>query len=254
MTVIKPTLLLLLLLIVLTGACKESADAEKQQVVQSPQIEKPTYEYPPTLSQIIDSNNTETESPLKNIDFTNFSYPLPRGWQDADGGEVVLQDGKRPVTEERIGMQYLTTHYFDVTRDDEDEAFVILLVDTGGSAIPLIVYIFGWKDNEPVPLWYFRTGDRADGGLKRIFPNAGDLGVELFGRDRYIFNQMETSKIVGDEQQLCCPTHFTRTTYVYKGNSFQLNGDRLTYSTADPNSPPQLNLNEKKLEEERERQ
>jgi hypothetical protein len=35
----------------------------------------------------------------------------------------------------RIGMSYITTKYLDATGDGEDEAIVILKVETGGSAM-----------------------------------------------------------------------------------------------------------------------
>jgi predicted dehydrogenase len=148
-------------------------------------------------------------------------------------------------------MSYVTTKFFDVTGDGEDEAFVILKVGTGSITIPQIVYIYEWKEGKPDLIWYFRTGDRAAGGLKRIYGDEGNLVVELFGRDRYIFTQMETSKIVGDEEHVCCPTHFTRTIYKRQGKRFVLQGDRLTFSLEDTDAEPVRNMNDKKLKEER---
>ncbi|NNE97985.1 MAG: hypothetical protein HKN25_03080 [Pyrinomonadaceae bacterium] len=202
--------------------------------------------------EILGINDSETDSPIGSFDFRNFSYPSPRGWQDADSKQFSLKNGQRELTDEKIGMAYVATKFGDVTGDGQDEAFVILRVKTGGSAIPQIVYIYEWRNKRPELLWYFRTGDRADGGLKRVYEKNGDLVIELFGRDRYIFDQMETKKIVGDEQQLCCPTHFTRNVYKKKGHRFVLEGKRLTYSLEDKNAEPEKNMNEKRLEENRE--
>lgn len=241
-----------LLLFGLQGCAKKETAKSPNTAIKSVPESTPLPEIPPTLKEILDNKNTQTESQLKNIDFSNYTYPLPRGWQDIDSKEVTLNDGERPVTEEKIGIQYLTRKFGDVTGDGNDEAFVILKVKTGGAAIPLIVYIFEWKNNGPNLIWYFRTGDRAAGGLKRIYAEEGELVLELFGRDRYIYNQMETSRIVGDEVQLCCPTQFTHTKYKQKGNSFELDGDRYTYSLTNPDATPEKNLNEKRLEEESE--
>ena len=145
----------------------------------------------------------------------------------------------------RIGLSYVTTRFFDLTGDGEDEAVVVLKVETGGSAIPQLVYIFTWKDGKPELIWPFRTGDRADGGLKNIWSENGELVVELYGKDRFLVGQTETGKITGDEEQLCCPTHFTRTTYKWNGKNFLLGKQRLTLSLADPNAPPEINLGEK---------
>jgi hypothetical protein len=172
---------------------------------------------------------------------------LPRGWQDSEG-EVVLVNGKRPMemTEEveRIGISYVTTKFFDVTADSQDEAFVVLKIETGGAAIPQIVYVFQWKDEKPEMIWYFRTGDRADGGLKDIRAENGEAVIELFGQDRYIVGELDTAKVTGDEEQLCCPTFYTKSRYKWNGNNFQLQGKRLTFSTVDKNAPPIENMAE----------
>jgi hypothetical protein len=138
----------------------------------------------------------------------------------------------------------VTTKYGDATGDGADEAFVILKIVTAGTAIPQIVYVFEWKDEKPELVWYFRTGDRADGGLKNVYADAGELVVELYGQDRYILGEVETMKIDGDEEQLCCPTHFTRTRYKWNGGGFRLQGKRLTFAIADQNAPPIENKGE----------
>lgn len=244
---------ILLVAIALCVACGEvnseqnlSNQATADSIKETP---KPTI--PPLQKEILDEKNTKTESPLGAFDFKNFTYPLPRGWEDMDSKDIKLVNGMRRMTAEKIGMSYVATKFFDVTGDGEDEAFVILKVATGSITIPQIVYIYEWKEGKPELLWYFRTGDRADGGLKKLGVENGELVVELFGIDRYIFTQMETSKIVGDEQRLCCPTHFTLTRYKQQGNNFVLEGDRLTYSLKDLDAEPVRNMNEIRLEEER---
>ncbi|MBS1798015.1 MAG: hypothetical protein JSS81_29615 [Acidobacteria bacterium] len=201
---------------------------------------------PNAQAELLDDRDKKTESPIGKFDFKNFSYPLPRGWQDSDGKDVELVNGKRPMemSEEakRIGMSYVTTKFFDATGDGQDEALVVLKIDTGGSAIPQLVYLFTWKNDQPELIWNFRTGDRADGGLKNIRVENGDLIVELFGQDRYIVGELDTAKITGDEEQLCCPSYFTQTHYKWNGNAFRLEGKRLTYSVADKSAPPIENM------------
>ncbi|MEP6903762.1 MAG: hypothetical protein ABJA66_18710 [Actinomycetota bacterium] len=201
---------------------------------------------PNLQTELLDDRNKTTASPLGKFDFKNFSYPLPHGWQDSDGDEVELVNGKRPMemSEEvkRIGMSYVTTKFLDATGDGQEEAFVILKIDTGGSAIPHLVYVFQWKDEKPEMLWYFRTGDRADGGLKDIRAENGETVIELFGQDRYIVGELDTAKITGDEEQLCCPTHFTQSRYKWNSNAFRMQGKRLTFSTVNKNAPPIENM------------
>ena len=216
----------------------------------------PTPAIPNLQSELLDGRNKTTDSPLGKFDFKNFSYPLPRGWENPDGSDMMLVNGRRqpkvvdvgsePSDEERmvakaerrIGMSYVTTKYFDVDSDDIDEAAVIVKVETGGAAIPQLVYVFSWKNDKPELIWNFRTGDRADGGLKDIRVENGELVVELYGQDRFLLGQYETSKITGDEEQICCPTHYTRSFYKWNGRSFQMQRKRLTFSFADPSANP----------------
>jgi hypothetical protein len=195
-----------------------------------------------------------TISPIGKFDFKNFTYPLPRGWQGAMR-EITLENGKAPLSmkddDRKIGATYVKTKFGDVTGDGQDEAFVMLKIETGGSALPQIVYIFEWKNEKPELIWYFRTGDRADGGLREIQAENGELIIELYGQDRYIFGDVETMKIVGDEEQLCCPTHFTRNRYKLTSGRFVLQGKRLTYSVAEPNAPPVENMGDVKAEEQK---
>lgn len=224
----------------------------------------PTSAVPNLQAELLDDENTTTASPIGKFDFKNYTYELPRGWQNPDGtADITLKNGKAapvggPVSEElsnearavakaerRIGMSYVTTKFFDVTSDAEDEAIVVLKVETGGSAIPQLVYVFEWKGGRPELIWTFRTGDRADGGLKHIRVEHGMLIVELYGQDRFILGQIETGKITDDLEQLCCPTHFTRSSYKWNGKNFLMQGKRLTYLVTDPKAAPIENLGDK---------
>jgi hypothetical protein len=261
---------ILLLLWVLTAACQSSAvpptnvETPKSVLPSSPRqtVSSPTPAIPNLQSALLDDRNKTTTSPIGNFDFKNFTYELPRGWQNPDGtAEITLTNGKvapyqGPATKEemsdeekaeirqkrRIGMSYVTTKFMDATGDGQDEAFVILKVETAGSAIPQIVYVFPWKDGRPELLWPFRTGDRADGGLKDLRVENGLLVIELYGQDRFIIGQTETGKITDDEEQLCCPTYWTRSFYKWNGKSFLMQGKRLTYSFAQPHAAPLENL------------
>lgn len=246
---------LLLVSTFLFSACGGRVETAPSEVNTSPMVvansnispePSPSPKIPNLQTELLDDRNKTTASPIGKFDFKNFSYPLPRGWQDSDGDEVELVNGKRPMSEEekKIGLSYITTKFLDVTGDGQDEAFVILKIDTGGAAIPHLVYVFTWKDAQPELVWNFRTGDRADGGLKDIRIENGETVIELFGQDRYIVGELDTSKITGDEEQLCCPTHFTQSRYKWNGNDFRMQGKRLTFSVADKNAPPVENMGE----------
>lgn len=250
------TAVFLPLVFVLVSACGgkvENAPPETQISSNVSAEQKPTAtpqqtQIPNLQTELLENKNSQTAAPIGKFDFRNFTYPLPRGWQDADGKDAELVNGKRPLQKtdeiEKIGISYLITKFFDATGDGQDEAIVILKINTGGNAIPLIVYIFEWRNDKPELIWTFRTGDRADGGLKNIFLENGETVIELFGQDRFILGEIETGKITGDDEQLCCPTHFTRNRYKWNGKNFLLQGKRLTYSISDKNAPPIENMNE----------
>jgi hypothetical protein len=225
-------------------------------------IVSPSPAIPNLQKEILDSRYKTTSSPIGSFDFRNFSYDMPRGWENPDGSQITLVNGRvlpvkvdidEDMTPEekaerkamrRIGLSFVTVRYMDADADGEDEAVVILKIETGGTAIPQVVHIFKWRAGEPELLWMFRTGDRADGGLKDIRVESGLVVVELYGQDRFILGSAETGKVTGDEEQLCCPIFFTRTAYKWNGNTFLMQGKRLTYSITDPSAAPLENWGE----------
>ena len=263
---LKPTAILFAL--IAGGACSRSVPSNAAEPAPQPAATtatpaaSPTSSIPDLRSELLDDRNKTTASPLGKFDFKNFTYELPRGWQNPDGTtDIKLTNGHldsiqgTPTSDEmspedkaairsqrRIGMTYVTTKYLDANGDGQDEAFVILKIETGGTAIPQIVYVFEWKNNAPELMWTFRTGDRADAGLKDLRMEGGNLMVELYGQDRFLLGGFETSKITGDEEQLCCPTYFTRTAYKWTGSAFVMQGKRLTFPLANPSAAPQENL------------
>jgi len=236
-----------------------SAPAEPQNFQSSATQTSP---FPNLQAEMMDGRGKTTTSPLGQFDFRNFTFPLPRGWQHQDGDEITLLNGTlkpkfKDIQEEmspeekaaaraerRIGMSYVTTKYIDANNDGQDDAVVVLKVETGGNAIPQLVYIYSWKDGKPELLWNFRTGDRADGGLKDVRAEGGEVVVELYGQDRYLLGQYETSRITDDEEQLCCPTYFTRSFYKWNGRVFLIQRKRLTFETANPGGRPVENMGE----------
>jgi len=256
----------------LASSCSQEVDNSNRSADTPPGTFQPTSTPQPTPSPLPAHPNLQSEitddrfktgnSPLSKIDFTNYSYPLPRGWQNPDSSDLTLLNGHLdPVaadtdlgmdpdeaaaakSQRRIGASYVTTRFFDVTADRQDEALVILKIETTGSAVPQIVYIYEYKDDKPDLIWYFRTGDRADGGLKDLRPENGQLVVELFGQDRFLLGETETAKITDDYEQICCPTFFTRSVYKWNGRNFLMQGKRLTFSVADPTAKPVENMAE----------
>lgn len=224
----------------LFSACEEN-------VRETPKIEPnspvPTGEAENRQEMLLSVEKNETSSePVGKFDFKNYVYPLPAGWQGAGIKEITLNGGAYPMNKEHVGATFVGTKFGDVTGDGREEAMVVVKIETGGSANPQIVYVFEWRKEKPAMIAYFRTGDRADGGLKDLRAENGELVVQLYGQDRYLIGELETMKIPGDEEQICCPTYFTRTRYKWDGNVFKLQGKRETYSITDKNAPPAENM------------
>lgn len=242
-----------LFMIILASSCASSVETPTNSVVvesQPEQFKIPSNRQPsnfPNLqTEILSNQNTLTTAPIGNIDFKNFTFPFPRGWQDVDSKEFTLEEGKRPISSERVGMAYITTKYGDATGDGIDEAFVIVKIETGGGGVPQIVYVYTLNDEKSELIWHFRSGDRADGGLKNITAENKQINIELYGQDRYILGEVETMRIDGDEEQLCCPTYFTRSRYKWNGSNFTIQGKRETISIKDEAAPTIENMGDNK--------
>jgi hypothetical protein len=245
-----------LLFLLAFSACQKTAENKQNaaapppapEITAAPQPEaSPSPRIPNLQSELLDARNKSSDSPIGKFDFKNYTYPLPRGWQGAGVTELTIENGAARMSQEdkQIGLSYVTAKFMDVTGDGHDDAVVVLKVITAGSAIPQIVYVFDWKANAPELVWYFRTGDRADGGLKDLRAENGEFVVELYGQDRFILGETETGKITGDEEQLCCPPFFTRTAYKWNGKNFQTQRKRLTFSMENPGAPPVENMADK---------
>ena len=124
-------------------------------------------------------------------------------------------------------------NYGDVTGDGIEEAMMMLGIESHGSAIPEIVYIFGLSKGKPTLLWSFETGDRADGGLRQVYADHGNLVVELFGKDRVIGRDLYR----GDEP-LAGPRSFTRARYEWREGEFRMKGSPEVLPNPSDNASP----------------
>src|SRR5215213_8053013 len=126
--------ILAIAVLLFASACQRSAEAEPETARDvpppAPKLEPQvpaTPEFPNLQKEILDDRFKTTSSPLGTFDFKNFTYPLPHGWQNPDGTDLTLMDGRRvPVSKfinddmeddekaearamRRIGMSYVTT-------------------------------------------------------------------------------------------------------------------------------------------------
>jgi hypothetical protein len=175
------------------------------------------------------AHSRSPKSPIRQVDFRNLSYPkLPTGKCSLE--EIHLKDGKykgpdewAPDRTSSVGCWAVAlsqVDYGDVTGDGIEEAIVTLYAEMGGTESSQDVYIYTSQGGEPVLLWKFATGDRADGGRRRIAAENGALVIELFGVGAVIGRDLSDTEDVPD----CCPAHFTRTRYKWVGNKLQQDG------------------------------
>ncbi|HCA56388.1 MAG TPA: hypothetical protein DEP46_00240, partial [Blastocatellia bacterium] len=98
-------LLIVLAVSLFAAGCGSAVDsappetAETQKIAAEPvmppePIPEPTPEIPDLQSEIADGRFRTTDSPLGSYDFLNHSYPLPRGWQNPDGSDIKLENGR----------------------------------------------------------------------------------------------------------------------------------------------------------------
>ncbi len=155
-------------------------------------------------------------------DFPNFRFPY---YCFAPGGEPFsLVEGH--YTDPGGGEMTLSrVKYADVTGDGVDEALVVLAISTGGTSHPYCVYIFAANPDEadkPQLVWTFRTGDRADGGLRHVYGENGQLAVETYLPD--------------EKNGDCCPKFFKREVYAFANGKFTPS-DSSTHLNPDRTSP-----------------
>ena len=193
-----------LLIVLLTLSCSRAP-------ITTPVAQQTTIASPAPKIELTPSRTPA--QPIRSVDFNNVAFPhYPVFIGDRGKKEyVTLAAGEGGPA--KLG-------YGDVTGDGVEEAIMMLGIETPGSAIPEIVYIFTLDDGRPKLLWSFETGDRADGGLRNVYADHGQLVIELFGKDRII-----GSNLYGGEEGLCCPSSFTRARYEWSGSNFRLKGN-----------------------------
>lgn len=171
---------------------------------------KPDVQTKDTLN-IASPTSTPVPVPLiRSVDFDKVSYPHFPDYSDPNGRSkkfVTLKPGEG-------GPNFI--NYGDITGDGSEDAMVALGIDNHGSAIPHYVYIFTQENGKLKLIWNFETGDRADGGLRNVYGDNGQLVIELFGKDRVIGRRLYRG-----EEGLCCPSSYTKTHYRWTGRRFQ---------------------------------
>lgn len=178
----------------------------------------------PSVSPTLDSSPAPNQdSPIRKIDFKNSKYP----WvymNSVDRGFFKLSNGEQEKTEQEDSATLQKIEYGDVTNDGEAEAIISIYPDTGGNCSCDMVYIYTYNSEKPKLIWGFGTGDRAEGGLKKVYAENGNLIVELFGDDKFENGEWKYDIAEGKFNGLCCPTTFTKLRFKWNGKKFVVDG------------------------------
>src|SRR5437879_8115945 len=142
---------------------------------------------------------------IRDVDFKNFTYPWYPSYLKSPYGSrrVALKDGKFEVEQnQKAGIWYLLLElddvsYADLTGDAREEAIVYLRGISVINRFVGCVFIYALEDGEPPKLlWHYETGDRADGGLRKMEVENGALLIE--------------QNLLEGAGGLCCPKRFVR--------------------------------------------
>jgi hypothetical protein len=160
------------------------------------------------------SPTSKQPNAIRDVDFKNFTYPWYPSFLKSRSREVTLHDGKLEIEEDRqagignLSLELNDVSYVNLRGDGKEEAIVTVAGITGVNRFLGSVFVYAIEKEKPKLLWQHETGDRADGGSRRIGVEKGMLILEEYVRSE------------GDGG-LCCPKIFIRSNYRWSGNHFE---------------------------------
>jgi len=152
--------------------------------------------------------------PKRRVDFKNFTYPWYPSFLKSRSREVTLKDGKLEIDGDRqsgignLSLELDDVSYVNLRGEGKEDAIVTVGGITGVNRFVGAVFVYAIENETPKLLWQHETGDRAEGGLRRIAIENGILTLEEYVRSE------------GDGG-LCCPKKFIRSNYKWDGNRFE---------------------------------
>ena len=136
-----------------------------------------------TLITVAAATVALSQSDVHSVDFKNFTYepscagetPTKVRVKNGEYSKETKQDGYT----DRFDFQVLAIEYGDVTGDGKDEAVILSNCNTGGTGQFSEGFVYTIRAGKPSLLARVPGGDRADGGLRSITVDGGDLVVEF---------------------------------------------------------------------------
>jgi hypothetical protein len=161
-------------------------------------------------------------STIREVDFKNFTYPVETGKDTftLKNGETPFGDGKD------ILFALENIEFADLTNDREDEAIIKMLSEYDKTSTGFM-YVYTLENQKPKILWSAATGFNAQGGLKRLYSDKGDLIVELFGKNQFTEskNKFEFLGETDASKNSYRPRRFTKFRFKWNGEKFVPEGE-----------------------------
>jgi hypothetical protein len=164
------------------------------------------------------NSKKETSEPpnrVSKVDWENFTYPwYPKGYTPPyKKRKITLKDSKFEFDDkdlsdgpDNVSMELRDVSYFDITNDGKEEAIVSLAGVVTFNSFSGCSFVYTIEDGHLKLLWQHEDFDRANGGLRSLRVQDGNLIVEQY-----------SDKEGGG---LCCPKIYIRTKYKWDGNRF----------------------------------
>ncbi|MEZ5426227.1 MAG: hypothetical protein R2747_08185 [Pyrinomonadaceae bacterium] len=165
----------------------------------------------------------EKDAAIKKVDFKNFTYPWTKDFAQEKEKDFTVKDGSLKIKEDSGGLTVGKILYADLTGDSLAEAIVEVTM-TGGNSSSNLVYVYTLENEKPKLLWSFDAGGGAEGGLRAVSPEKGNLVVEIFGDAKLVKGDWEASVPKDKFKGKCCPTIYTKTALKWNGKEFVVEG------------------------------
>ena len=162
------------------------------------------------------------ETPIRKIDFKNFTYPwYPSDYRPPHGErKISLRNGEMKVeaarSTDRVWASLTNVSYASLTGDDQEQAIVTVTTNFDPNGSVDCIFVYTLQGNKPKLLWSHETGDRANGGLRSLRVEDSYLVVEQYDIK---FDWAKGSYEEGTA--LCCPKRFIRSHYRWNGKRLQ---------------------------------
>lgn len=162
------------------------------------------------------SNTKQTEDEIRKVDFKNFTYEPVCAGVDDKAEKVRVKDGEFKEEKEMDGyterfyFNVFDVSYGDLTGDNQAEAILLTVCNTGGTGNFSEGFVYTMKGGKPALLTRIEGGDRAYGGLREARVKDNTLIVER--------------NDVGELGGACCPEFSITSNYKLSGNQLRLIG------------------------------